>query len=143
MDEDFKILNHLKEQNKNNRGFNVPDDYFASFDDKMMDIITAEEQTLAKKIVLVLKPWLSMAAIFTVIAIVYYNTPYFKTGNTVADASITNEITLDFLSSDFDELELIDIITDDSNTAIFENMNTDPALLEGITYDDIEGLVIF
>ncbi len=143
MNEEFKILNGIKEQNKNNTGFNVPHDYFESFDNKMMDIINAEEQSIAKKIVLVLKPWLSMAAIFTVIAIVYYNTPYFKTHNTVADASISNEITLDFLSSDFDELELIDIITDDNNIAIFENINTDPALLEGITYDDIEGLIIF
>lgn len=143
MNEEFKILNHIKDQNKSNAGFNVPDGYLESFEDKMMEIINAEEQSLAKKIVLVLKPWLSMAAIFTVIAIVYYNTPYFKTSQTVADASISNEITLDLFSSDFDELELMNMITDENNTSIFENINTDPTLLEGITYEDIEGLVIF
>ncbi len=143
MDEKFKILDSIKEHNKNSTGFNVPDNYFESFDDKMMDIISAEEQPLAKKIVLVLKPWLSLAAIFTIIALIYYNTPYFNSSNTIADASFSNEITLDLLSSDFDELELIDIISDDKNNAIFENINTDSNLLEGLTYEDIEDLVIF
>ncbi len=143
MKEKQNILEELKRQNKSNTAFSVPDNYFESFEDKMMDKIQAEEQPLTKKIILVLKPWLSLAAIFTIIALVYYNTPYFKSTNSVADASFTNELSIDLISSDFDELELMDIVTDDNNNDIFESINTDPKLLEGITYEDIEDLVIF
>jgi len=143
MKEEFKILEDLKRQNKKNVGYSVPNDYFDAFEDKMMDIIQAEEQPFSKKLILVLKPWLSLAAIFTLIAVVYYSTPYFNMSTTVADISVTNEFTLDLISSDFDELELIDIITEDSNNDIFQSIKIDPAFLEGITYEDIEDLVIF
>ncbi len=143
MNEEFKILENLKKQSKKNEGFSVPDDYFESFEDKVMDRIHAEEQPLGKKIMLVLKPWLSLAAIFTVIALVYYNTPYIKTSNTLVDASISNDYSIDLISADFDELELFDIISEENNNAIFETINTDPELLDGITYEDIEDLVIF
>ncbi len=143
MNEEFKILENLKKQSKKNEGFSVPDDYFESFEDKIMSKIHAEEQPLGKKIMLVLKPWLSLAAIFTVIALVYYNTPYIKTSNTLVDASISNDYSIDLISADFNELELFDIISEENNNAIFETINTDPALLDGITYEDIEDLVIF
>lgn len=143
MKEEFKILSELKKQNSS-AGFKVPDNYFESFDDKMVGVIKAEETPLVKKIVLVIKPWATLAAIFTLVALIYYTTPYYITENkSIVQASYNNDISLDFLSSRLDESDLIDFILEDGNSAIFENLQTNPDVLEGISIEDVEHLVIF
>jgi len=143
MKEEFKILSDLKKQNSS-VGFKVPDNYFESFEDKMMGVIDAEETPLVKKIVMVMKPWLSLAAIFTLVALIYYTAPYFITKNkSIAQATYNSDIPIDFLSSRLDEAELIDFILEDDNSSIFENLKTNPDLLEGISFEDVEHLVIF
>lgn len=140
--EKFNILNSLKKEN-NNTGFKVPDNYFDSFESKMMRIIEVEEQPLSKKIITVIKPWLSLAAIFTLIVLIYYNTPYFKTSAQLVDAAFELDISIDILSSEFDEAELIAIIVEDNNNDIFNSINTNVEITNELTYDDIENLVIF
>ncbi|MCW3807287.1 hypothetical protein [Plebeiibacterium marinum] len=142
MKEEFNILNQIKKENPDT-GFSVPDHYFDSFDDQMMSLIESKKISTGKKVVMILKPWLSLAAIFTLITLVYYVSPISKTNNQIADASFTTEVSLEYLSPSFDEYELIDIIIDNENNAIFDNINSDPNLLEGLTYEDIEDIVIF
>ncbi len=139
MKEEFKILDEIKKQGSTG-GFKVPDNYFESFEDKMMDIVAEEDKPIGKKIVMVIKPWISLAAIFMLVALVYYSAPYFMPkGNFVADA----DISMDFLSSSIDESELIDFIIEEDNSAIFEELETNQNLLEGLSIEDVEDLVIF
>ncbi|TLX74959.1 hypothetical protein E9993_11240 [Labilibacter sediminis] len=142
MKEDFKILGDIKKQN-NSAGFKVPDNYFESIEDKVMGAIEAEEKPLAKKVVMVLKPWLALAAVFTLIALVYHTVPYIIDVNKPIAQASYNNISLDFLSTRYDESELIDFILEDDNEGIYESLKTDPELLEGISLEDVEDLVIF
>ncbi|MGQ1787684.1 MULTISPECIES: hypothetical protein [unclassified Saccharicrinis] len=143
MKEEVKILDLLKKQGDTG-GFKEPDDYFDSFEDKMMDRIAAEEKPLAKKIIMVMKPWASLAAIFLLVALIYYSAPYLMPSNkNMAHHIHVDEMSMDFMASSFDESELINFILEDDNSAIFEEFKTDQNLLEGLSIEDVEGLVIF
>jgi len=140
MKEDYKILDALKKQ-ESTGSFKVPNDYFESFEDKMMATIVAEEKSTTQKIIMVMKPWAALAAIFIFIALVYYSAPFLMPKNeTIA---LNSDLSIDFLSSNFNETELIDFIVESDNSAIFEQIETDQNLLEGISIEDVESLVIF
>ncbi len=140
MKEEFKILDALKKQGGTS-GFIAPDNYFESFEDKMMDVITAEEKPLTKKIVMVLKPLASLVAIMVLVALVYYSSPFFMPQKDVM--AHNSEMTIDILAPNFNESELINFIIETDNSAIFEEFKTDQNLLEGLSIEDIESLVIF
>ena len=147
MEEDFKILDGLKKHDSK-AGFNVPDDYFDSFEDKMMGIIEAEEKPLGKKIIMVIKPWVSLAAIFVLVALIYYSAPYFlpahkQISEIITTDTIEEDSSFGLLASSFDESDLIDLIIEEDNATIFEEIKSDPNLLEGLSIEDVEALVIF
>lgn len=140
MKDNFKILENLKKENPQS-GFKVPDDYFESFEDSMLKRIEAEEKPFVKKVIMVIKPWLSLAAIFTLVAIVYYSIPYFSTEPKFADADLSG-VSLEYLSSSYDELELIEIIAEKENQEVFESIQTNQDLLKDLSYEDIESIII-
>lgn len=143
MKEEFKILNEIKKTNSS-VGFKIPDNYFESLDDTILSVIQADETPFGKKIIMVLKPWISLAAIFILVALLYYSVPYLTTKDkSLAQALPNTEISLEFLSTRFDESELIDFIIQEDNATIFESIKTEQNLLDGISYEDIENLVIF
>lgn len=143
MKQEHKILDELKKQGGTG-GFSVPDNYFDTFEQKMMDKIRAEEKPLAQKVIRVMKPWIWLAAIFIVVALVYYTTPYFmpKNNNTVFN-EINKEVHFEVLATGFNEAELIEFIIEHGNSVLFENLKTDKTLTEGLRIEDIEDLVIF
>lgn len=141
MEKEDIILDSLKKENIH-KGFNIPDNYFDSFEDSLLNRIEAEEKPVTRKLITVIKPWLSLAAIFTVIAVVYYSTPFFKSTDEFAVTDFSNT-SIEYLSSNFDEMELINIIADDENIELFESVQNNNELLKGLSYDDIESIVLF
>ncbi|WP_075589731.1 hypothetical protein [Labilibacter marinus] len=142
MKEENNILNSIKKQAPS-AGFKVPDNYFDSFEDKMMDKIIAEEKSTPKKSILIMmKPWLSLAAMMIFIAMAYYSIPYFTAKNTNL-AYNTEEVSLDFLASRLNETDIIDFIVEEDNSPIFEELETNQNILEGLSIEDVESLVIF
>ncbi len=144
MKEEFDILNKIKKEG-NKSGFDVPEGYFDSLEDKIMENIIAEEQPLRKKIIMVAKPWLSLAAIFILAALVYYNVPYFMKDQTQTAQIVTvdQDISLDYLASNFEESDIVDFLLEEDNAPIFDDFNENKELLEGLSIEDVEDLVIF
>jgi hypothetical protein len=140
MKEEHKIIDRLKKQHIT-PGFSVPENYFKSLDARIIDKINTELRPMKKKIAMVIKPWLTLAAIFVLAFIVYYNTPYFNTKNKIAQASFFQDIPVNTLSDRFAESDLIEIIVNDDN--LFTEIQLQQEYIEGLNIEDIEDISLY
>ena len=112
---------------KNKNSFKLPDGYFNNFADKMAEMVK-EEQAVKTKTFL-LKPILSMAAIFISVLVISWSV--FSYFNQTAE-QITNSDALAYLECNIDEL---------SDDLLYESFEDESVVLEeAYTTDEIDYL---
>jgi len=70
MKEEDKISDHFNPLKKNKQ-FKVPERYFETFDERMEQVVKRHNTPKSQLFVQMIKPWATVAALFTLIAIIY------------------------------------------------------------------------
>ena len=64
-------IKNISSNYKDNNPLKAPDGYFEAFEDHMMNFIHTQEQSSTQKIINLIKPWLTLAAIFIAITLTF------------------------------------------------------------------------
>jgi hypothetical protein len=122
--------------------FEILHKYFEELDERIMANIEAQQKSFGTKVVLAVKPWLLLAAIFILAAIIYYNTPYFISNTKIAQVTFYDDMPEDLLTERFDESDIIELIVNEENDNLFSQIASEQNLTEGLSYEDIESFIL-
>ncbi len=140
MKEEDKLL-HQFEPLKGNQPFKVPDRYFETFDERMEQVVKRHDTPTSQLIIQMIKPWAIVAALFTLIAIVYnvFN-PYTTSRDPLAQVSDT-EALFPALLFELTEYDLVTYVVNEDISMSTDAIPEDE--LAGISPDDIDDLILF
>jgi len=145
MDNENDILESLKEL-KDNPPYKVPEGYFDTLQDKIEENIRQESLPKRAKIIQMIKPWMSLAAGFLFLIIIYVTFIPGRTDTQLATnaTDIYDDYleTLDPVASQLSEYDLAMYLSDED----INNASNDPAMqtdISDFTIEDIEDLILF
>lgn len=140
MKEENNLSDQLKPL-KENAHFKVPERYFETFDERMQQVVKRHNTPKSQLIIQMLKPWATVAALFTVIAIVYnvFN-PYNISNDELALGTETEELFTPILF-ELSEYDLVTYVVDENIS--FSTDELFDETLNDITQNEIEDLILF
>jgi len=145
MDNENDILESLKEL-KDNPPYKVPEGYFDTLQDRIEENIRQESLPKRAKIIQMIKPWMSLAAGFLFLIIIYVTFIPGRTDTQLATnaTDIYDDYleTLDPVASQLSEYDLAMFLSDED----INNASNDPAMqtdISDFTIEDIEDLILF
>ena len=145
MDNENDILESLKEL-KDNPPYKVPEGYFDTLQDRIEENIRQESLPKRAKIIQMIKPWMSLAAGFLFLIIIYVTFIPGRTDTQLATnaTDIYDDYleTLDPVASQLSEYDLAMYLSDED----INNASNDPAMqtdISDFTIEDIEDLILF
>jgi hypothetical protein len=129
----------------NERPFKVPENYFDDFDARLMQKIEAEESFNKAKenalapIISVIKPWLTMAAGFLLIALIYHQAPVlFKYNEQAAEILRPDDDFINSLAFIVDENDINELIADQESVVVF---STDSFFVGKFSEEELAALI--
>ena len=132
---------HKFEALKENQSFKVPERYFETFDERMQELVKRHDTPKSQLIIQMIKPWATVAALFTLIAIVYnvFN-PFQSQGDQPTAFSETEELFSPVLF-ELTEYDLVTYVVDeDISFSTDELLDED---LGDISQNEIDDLILF
>jgi len=132
---------HKFEALKENQSFKVPERYFETFDERMQELVKRHDTPKRQLIIQMIKPWATVAALFTLIAIVYnvFN-PFQSQGDQPTTFSETEELFSPVLF-ELTEYDLVTYVVDeDISFSTDELLDED---LGDISQNEIDDLILF
>ena len=126
---------------KENEQFKVPERYFETFDERMEQIVKRHDTPKNQLIIQMIKPWVTVAALFTLIAILYnvFN-PFSPQGDQLTLFPETEELFAPILF-ELTEYDLVTYVVDEDIS-----FSTDELFIEelsDITQNEIDNLILF
>jgi hypothetical protein len=145
MNKESDILKPLKEL-KDNSPYKVPEGYFDTLHDRIKENVRQNSLPKRAKIIQMIKPWMSLAAGFLFLIIIYVTFIPDKTNTQLATSStVVSEDyleTLDPIASQLSEYDLAMYLSAED----INNASIDPAIqtdISDFTIEDIEDLILF
>ncbi|PWE01357.1 hypothetical protein [Marinilabilia rubra] len=127
--------------------FEVPENYFVEFEEKLMRRVAQEEthddsENSIAPIISIVKPWLAMAGGFLLIALVYYQAPriFSDQMDEVSEVTISGEDLINSVALIVDENEINELIVNEDSAYHF---GTDSSLIKSITEEELAALTYF
>jgi len=132
---------HKFEALKENQAFKVPDRYFDTFDERMTEVVKRHNTPKSQLIIQMIKPWAIVAALFTLIAILYnvFN-PFSPATNELAWASETEDLFSPVLF-ELTEYDLVTYVVDEDISLTTEELFDED--LGDIPQNEIDDLILF
>ncbi|MBI9061529.1 MAG: hypothetical protein JEZ14_06045 [Marinilabiliaceae bacterium] len=132
---------HKFEALKENQSFKVPERYFETFDERMQELVKRHDTPKRQLIIQMIKPWATVAALFTLIAILYnVFTPFQSQGDQLTVFSETEELFSPVLF-ELTEYDLVTYVVDeDISFSTDELLDED---LGDISQNEIDDLILF
>jgi hypothetical protein len=142
-DDIFDKLDELKKEPP----FDVPENYFDTFHDRLKDRIGKEAKRDRPGIVRTLRPWMAVAAGFIVVAVLYitFFNPVTNTNTAFSDNELIEEFDEainDPILLQLNEYDIACYLSDCDQPASAESAN-DEIDLTGLTMEDIDDLILF
>ena len=136
--EDKDILKKLGPFKKND-SFKIPEDYFETFSDKLMNRIDEIEKKKKTGWIIPLKPWISLAAA-VIIGFIIFKIGFIKHPDNRNISVNQYESVFDPALSELSDLDLMEYIASNEEIKI-DGLDED--LTMGLSPDDLESLVLF
>ncbi len=126
--------------------FEVPENYFEDFENKMLRKFQSESAEKPKEdsvaaLISVVKPWLAMAASFVLIALIYYQVPdFFGNSDEVTNLQEVEDDFINSLALIIDEEEINELILSEDSAL---ELAPDSILFGSFTEEELAAVTYF
>lgn len=126
---------------KGHQAFKVPERYFETFDERMHEVVKRHNATKGQLIIQMIKPWLTVAAIFIVVAIVYNVFNPFKNDKQLLASSEETEELFTPIFFELTEYDLVTYVVDEDISLSTDAWSNDD--LSDLTQNELDALILY
>jgi len=133
---------------KREQPFKVPEGYFDTLHNRVMDNVRNEDKPAKPRIIRMLRPWMGIAAGFMLIIALYLTSrpeaPDLLSANNTEQNSIFDDVISDPVITLLNEYDLVCYLSDcDQMVQSTDESNENDIDLTGLTVEDIDDLILF
>lgn len=126
---------------KRHQAFKVPERYFDTFDERMHEVVKRHNATKGQLLIQMIKPWLTVAAIFIVVAIVYNVFNPFKNDEQLRTSSEDTEELFTPIFFELTEYDLVTYVVDEDISLSTDAWSNDD--LSDLTQNELDDLILY